>query len=204
MRLQRKENGSVFIISLVMLVLLTLIAVSAIQGASGMLQIVGNSQFREEGVAAATQGIDQLVGSVTPTVPLRDAAAAMNTNGSAAIDINGDGTVDYPVVFTPLPTCLSRSDAKDYIPLAIQAQRAIADLNKEKATPAQQTAYDTAMANIINLATCRAGEGMVAQCLWSLWRVTAQVKDPFTGVNVTVTQGVRVLVGTDTALNSCT
>jgi hypothetical protein len=198
----RRQDGAVLITSLVMLVLLTLIVVSAIRTTTGMLQIVGNAQFRTEGIAAASQAIDQLIGSVTPQTGLLAKATEMNSVGTA-IDINGDGTTDFQVQFTPLPACLSRSEADAYIESEIAAQRRTAAANVTQDTPEKTAAYNEANARLQQLGTCIAGTSLSNLCYWSLWRITSQVKDPFTGVNVSVTEGVRILVGQDDKVNNC-
>jgi hypothetical protein len=190
------QRGIVFIVSLVMLVLLTLIAVSAIQTTTGMLQIVGNAQFRTEAIGAATQAIDQLVGSIDEQVGLRTRAEAMN-NAGVTVDVTGDGQGDYRVSFTPLPVCLSRADAGASIDRVMEVQRSITNANLSQDTPAKAAAFNAAQQRLAQLATCTAGAGQPPQCFWSLWRVRAEVKDPYTGVSLAVTQGTRVLIGGD-------
>jgi Tfp pilus assembly protein PilX len=203
MKIRHHQTGSVLIISLVMLVLLTLIAVSAIQTTTGMVQIVGNAQFREEGIGAAQQGIDQLITSVTATNGIRTQAETMNATGTT-VDINGDGQADYTVSFSPVPACLSRSNAGTYVDNQIHVEQGIARANTPQDTPAKAAAFAAARANLKLLGTCKAStSGLSTQCYWSLWRVTAAVTDPFTGVNAVVTQGVRVLIGLNNKVNNC-
>jgi hypothetical protein len=196
------QRGVVFIVSLVMLVLLTLIGVSAIQTTTGILQIVGNAQFRAEAIGVAMQAIDQLVGSINAEVGLRTRAEEMN-NARIGVDVTGDGQADYRVSFTPLPVCLSRANAGDSIDDAMAIQRSITSANLAQDTPAKAAAFNAAQERLAQLATCKGGASLPPQCFWSLWRVTAQVKDPYTGVNVAVTQGTRVLIGADNQVNNC-
>lgn len=199
---RRTQTGSVLIISLVMLVLMTLIAVSAIQTTGNMIQIVGNAQFREEAVSAGQQAIDQLIGSVTATEGIKTKAEAMNA-ATIAVDLTGDGTGDYAVNFSPLPVCLSRSDAKSYVDNQIIIERDIVLNPIEDVTEADVARREAARARYAQLSTCTAGKTLGNQCFWSLWRVSAAVNDTFTGASTVLTQGVRVLIGLDNKVNNC-
>lgn len=92
----RRQRGNTLLVGLVMLVLLTLMAVSAINMSTAGIQVVGNAQFREEAIAAAQQGIENVISTTSFTLT---APAAQN------IDINNDGTTDYSVSFSPAPSC---------------------------------------------------------------------------------------------------
>ena len=94
----RRQQGSVLVVGLIMLVLLTLMAVSAINSTTASIQVVGNAQFRDEATAAAQQAIENVISSAAF---LATPPAAQN------IDVNGDGTADYTVTFTPVPACRS-------------------------------------------------------------------------------------------------
>ncbi len=92
----RSQRGATLIIGLIMLVLLTLIVVNAFTLSSTNLKAVGNMQTHDEGIAAANQAIEQVIGS-----PFTDAPVAQSLN----VDINKDGTTDYVVVIAA-PTCV--------------------------------------------------------------------------------------------------
>lgn len=196
------QRGSVLIVSLVMLVLMTLIAVSAIQTTGNMIQVVGNAQFREEAVSAGQQAIDQLIGSVTATEGIKTKAAEMNA-AIISVDVTGDGTGDYAVTFSPLPTCLSRSDAGDYVDKQIIAERKIVLNPAVDVTALDVARREAARTRYQQLSTCKANKTLGNQCFWSLWRVTSAVSDTFTGASTAVTQGVRVLIGLDNKVNNC-
>jgi type II secretory pathway pseudopilin PulG len=93
----RRQRGFTLIVGLIMLVLLTLIAVTAMRSTTAALQIISNNQFRNEATAAAQQAIDNVISSTafmtTPPAPQN-------------IDVNGDGSGDYTVTFSPPPSCL--------------------------------------------------------------------------------------------------
>lgn len=199
---RQHQKGSVLIVSLVMLVLMTLIAVSAIQTTGNMIQIVGNAQFREEAVSAGQQAIDQLIGSVTATEGIKTKAEEMNA-ASVNVDVTGDGNGDYAVTFSPLPSCLSRSDAGTYVDNQIILERNIVLNPEEDDTPEEVAVRDAARTRYQQLTTCKANKDLGNQCFWSLWRVTTAVSDTFTGASTVVTQGVRVLIGLDNKVNNC-
>lgn len=202
MTLRQNQKGSVLIISLVMLVLMTLIAVSAIQTTGNMLQIVGNAQFREEAVSAGQQAIDRLIGSITATEGIKTKATALNAT-NISVDLTGDNVGDYAVTFSPLPVCLSRSDAGTYVDNQIILERNIALNPVVDTTDVQVARREAARTRYRQLSTCKANKDLGNQCYWSLWRVTAAVSDTFTGASTVVTQGVRVLIGLDNKVNNC-
>lgn len=92
------QRGSTLLVALVMLMLLTLTAISAMRASTNSIQVVGNAQFREEANAAGQKAIEKVLSS-----------SAFKTTAPAAqnIDVNGDGTDDYTVTFTPAPSCVS-------------------------------------------------------------------------------------------------
>src|SRR6478752_5815862 len=82
------QRGMTLLVSLVMLVVLILLVVSAIRMSNSQLRTVGNVQAQNEAIAAAQQGVERLLGSVTNfTAP----PATQTVN----VDINGDGVTDY-------------------------------------------------------------------------------------------------------------
>ena len=94
----RKQRGSTLLVALVMLMLLTMIAISAMTATSSSIQIVGNSQFREEATAAGQRAIEKVLSTSDFMT------AALTTQ---QIDVTGDGVADYSVSFTPAPSCVS-------------------------------------------------------------------------------------------------
>lgn len=211
------QRGSVLIISLVMMLMLTLIAVSAIQTTTGMLQIVGNAQFREEAIAAGQQTIDRLLGSISASTTggIITKAGELNSGTNGCADITGDGTCDYAVRLDPLPVCLSLANADSYVDSQIVHERDAAISFQAAATAAELAGDDAAeavalakkedaRARLINLGTCKASSSSPGgQCFWSLWRISAVVSDTFTGAGTTVVQGARILIGVSDKVNNC-
>ena len=94
------------LVGLVMLVVLILLVVSAIRTSNSQLRTVGNVQAQNEAIAAAQQGVERLLGSVTNfTAP----PATQTVN----VDINGDGVTDYTAT-VETPACLQSITATGY------------------------------------------------------------------------------------------
>jgi len=104
MNIAGKQRGSTLLVALIMLVLMTLIAISAMNATTNSVQVVGNAQFREEANAAGQQAIERVIS----TSAFKATAPAAQT-----VDVNGDGTVDYNVTFTPAPSCISFTNIDD-------------------------------------------------------------------------------------------
>jgi Tfp pilus assembly protein PilX len=105
-----RQRGATLIIGLIMIVLITLIVVNAFTLSSSNLKSVGNMQVREEGVAAANQAIERLIGS-----PFTDALGSQ----TFTVDINKDGTDDYSVaVMTPV--CIRAATARVAAPSDVE------------------------------------------------------------------------------------
>ncbi len=87
-----RQGGTTLITALVMLVVLTLMALSAMRASTTNIQIAGNTQMEGETIAAAQQGIDQVLSNNFTANPVPV---------NLSVDINDDGKSDYPVVVTP-------------------------------------------------------------------------------------------------------
>lgn len=92
----RAQRGATLIVGLIMLVLLTLVVTSAFMLSASNLKAVGNMQFRNEAVAAASKAIEQVLGS-----PFTNAPGAEDIH----VDIDNNGTIDY-VVNIAQPECI--------------------------------------------------------------------------------------------------
>jgi len=91
------QRGATLVVTLVMLLMLMLMVGSAYTLSGTSLKAVSNMQFRNEAIAAANIGIQQVLGSSFTTAPV---SQPFN------VDINNDGTTDY-VVQTAAPVCTS-------------------------------------------------------------------------------------------------
>lgn len=85
--LKHKQQGTTLFVTLVFLVVISLFGVSAINSSSMNLRIAGNMQFQQQAMAAAQQGIETAIGSLTTFT----APAAQTVN----VDINNDGANDF-------------------------------------------------------------------------------------------------------------
>lgn len=88
------------IISLIMLVALTMLSVWAFNAGTINLRVVGNSQARQEVVAAAQSATE-----LTLSSPLFVQDPVAVAAGTIPIDIDGDGAPDYVAQLTPPPSC---------------------------------------------------------------------------------------------------
>jgi Tfp pilus assembly protein PilX len=94
---RRSERGATLIVSLILLTLITVMLASTFSLSSTNLKSVGNTQVRNEAIAAANAAIEQVVSS-----PFTNAPAAESIN----VDINNDGVAEYTVNFAA-PKCVS-------------------------------------------------------------------------------------------------
>ena len=94
------QRGATLIVALIMLVLITLMVTTSYTLSTTNLKSVGNTQFRNESIAAANKATEQMVGTYF--------GATMNTTPPAqtiTFDVNQDGTTDYSVQVAA-PVCL--------------------------------------------------------------------------------------------------
>lgn len=94
------QRGATLIVGLIMLVVITLLVTSAFTLNSSNLRSVGNAQFRDEALAAANMGIEQVLSGPFYTAPVADQIIINIDNNSA--------TVPY-VVNVAAPTCVRAS-----------------------------------------------------------------------------------------------
>lgn len=88
------QRGATLIVGLIMLVLLTLVVTSAFMLSTGNLRAVGNMQFRDEAIAAASLAIEEVVSTDFTAAP---------KSAAVDVDIDQNGKVDYTVnVQTPV------------------------------------------------------------------------------------------------------
>lgn len=162
MNIAGKQRGSTLLVALIMLVLMTLIAISAMNATTNSVQVVGNAQFREEANAAGQQAIERVIS----TSDFKATAPAAQT-----VDVNGDGTVDYNVTFTPAPSCISYTNIDD-----------------------PEAGTMLFVGNILSpngQAKCLGN-----LCFWVVWEVTAVVTDAHgSGATATIHQGVKTITG---------
>ena len=101
----RRQRGATLVIGMIMLVLLTLFVIAAVNMSTLNLRVMGNTQARNEAVAAAQQVIERIVTTDFPKNPVAttvtvDVAAGTDTVGS------GSGATTYSVAIAA-PSCLN-------------------------------------------------------------------------------------------------
>ena len=164
------ESGATLVVAMIMLVLLTLFVLAAINMTSINFRVMGNEQARNESIAAAQQGIEQVASSNFTVNPQ---PVAVN------VDINGDGTTDY-VANVAKPVCMNSIPIKT-TELSVTDPNDIACF-ASSATPGGPPTGST-------------GNSL---CNNTQWDVKSTVTDNRTGSAVNLHQGlgVRVPVGT--------
>ncbi len=173
----KQQRGSTLLVALIMLVLLTLIAISAINSTTSGVQIVGNTQFRDEARAVAQQAIEGVISSNFTVNPV---------SSPLAIDINKDGVTDY-VAQVSAPVCTGS------VPVA----NASLNMNDPNDFPCY-SASTAGATGIMYVSGVPIAPNM-SWCYSQQWTVSATVNDSTqTGALVTVNQGVamRVPAGT--------
>lgn len=102
------QRGATLVITLVMLLMLMLMLMvgSAYTLSGSNLKAVGNMQFRDEAIAAANIGIEQVLGSAFTVAP---------TAEQINVDINNDGTTDYQVSMAA-PACMRATSSPSNVP----------------------------------------------------------------------------------------
>jgi hypothetical protein len=91
------QRGAVLIVGLIVLMLITLMVTAAFKFSTYNLKSVGNMQAHNEAIAAANQGIEQMIASWDFSSP----PSAANYQ----VDIDNNNVPDYTVAVA-LPTCI--------------------------------------------------------------------------------------------------
>ncbi len=97
----QSQKGATLIVGLIMLVLITVLVISAFNISSSNIKSVGNMQYRDEAIAAASDAIETVIGSDF---------VAVSESSQIDVDINRDNAVDY-VVQVNAPTCIQVTPA---------------------------------------------------------------------------------------------
>lgn len=177
-----QQRGATLVVALIFLVLMTLFAINAFNSSNSNLRVVGNTQVRQESLAAAQVAIEATIS---------DDDFTQNPDGVAKkdilVDVDGNGEVDYTAKLSPAPQCYR---AKPIL---------ASDLPEAPKNPTTADPY----------APCRAGQRAGGtfidretpltgtdpeSCANSEWNVRAEVTDPKSNAYVAVNQGVGVVV----------
>lgn len=168
------QRGSTLLVALVMLVLLTLIALSTMNATTSGIQIVGNTQFREEANAAAQEGIEKIISSNFTANPVASSVAV--TFGAASYTAQVEK-----------PDCISSV--------------AITNASLNPNNPDEAVCLGSGAAGNTGIVAASGVASPTAQswCYRMQWDIRATVNDSNTGANTAVHQGVflRVPAGTE-------
>lgn len=182
MKTNATQRGATLVVALIFLVLMSLFAISAFNSSSNNLRIVGNSQAVQESLSAAQMAVETTIS--TPEFHKNpDGIAESHIN----IDMNGDGKPDYTAWLKPAPQCYR---AKPILPSELPA----APKNAETTD-----VWAPCRSPVRTGGTYVDSEAPVTgtdpeSCANSEWNVRAEVKDPATLTQVSVNQGVAVIV----------
>ena len=182
----RRQQGITLVVVMVMLVLFTMLALSTFNLGKSSIQVVGNMQSRDQGIAASRQVIDETLSSTrffnTPTDAL---ASPCDTSNTRCIDVNGDGKTDVQTVLTPAPACVKARSIKS---------------SELDFSNTEDKGCILGGAQSFGVAGTVTGDSL---CADSTWEVSAVSTDMVTESNVQVVQGVAVRVAKDDIEASC-
>lgn len=183
----QSQQGMALVVALIMLALMTVMAIASFNVGKVSMEIIGNMQQRNEVISAANSTIQEAIS--TRRLFESPSAVLLNPCGGAnrrCFDVNGDGTNDITVQLNPAPTCLQ----SQIIPNA--------SLNFTTVGASDCTLEDDATK--YGIEGTAVGNSL---CANSLWEVTAVATDDVTSANVTVVEGVAVLVDFDEVMTFC-
>ncbi len=178
----RRQRGATLIVALIMLVALAMLAVWAFNTGTMNLRVVGNSQARQEVIAAA-----QAATELTLSTPVFTQDPVAVAAGPIPIDVDGDAVPDYTARLTPAPSC--------YRVRALKVNELDPSSASDRACLGSSTAQNPGIET--------AGVAPVAGdslCADSDWNLRAVVTDARTHATAAVNQGIAVRsLTTDTA-----
>lgn len=167
---QRRQRGSVLMLSVVMLMALTLLAISAIKMGMINLRAVNNLQTREEAVAAADAALSTVLSSSLTSSTGEPIAA--QTLAVAGVDVQ----VARPCIRS------TASIANNELPQVFPTY--VAECQSGKPVGDQAT-----FCRCLSAGEYRANDTSVSNCYRMTWEVTATVQNNWFGANISVTQG---------------
>jgi len=177
-----RQRGATLVIGMIMLVMITLFVLAAVNMSTVNLRVMGNTQARNESIAAAQQAIEQVA---TTDFPKNPVAVTVN------VDVNGDTTTDY-IVTVDKPVCTRTVPIKMPVPGAVYNELNAASTD-DQICMGSIAAPNAGISGATGL-----GSGGNSICSNTQWDVRASVADQ-TGSNATVAvhQGIsrRVVVG---------
>jgi hypothetical protein len=184
--MRKRQEGAALFVVLVILLVLAWVGLSGFRMSGQHLQIVGNSQAREQTVAAAQRAIEQTISS---DLFARDPGAV--AAAPIATDIDGDGNDDLVARLDPRPRCTRVRPIKTAeLDVALKSDRVC------------MNSSDTGGMQYVDRpgAVIASGDSM---CAASEWNVAARAEDPRSGAVAAVDQGIAIRVSKIDAANFC-
>lgn len=183
----RRQRGATLLVVMVILIAMTWFVLSGYRLSSQHLQIVGNSQARQQALAAAQRAIEETISSNLFTKdPLAVAAAPIAT------DIDGDGVADLIAVLSPAPGCYRVRNVKT-------SELDISNAGDRICLQSTSGGGGVIVAGP-NLLPTSAGNSL---CAKTEWDVAARVDDARSRTLLTVHQGVAIRTEAANANNFC-
>lgn len=182
-----RQRGITLVVALVMLVLITMLALSTFNLGKSSIQVVGNMQNRNEGIASSDQTLNEAISRATfTTTPLNALEAPCDgVPNTRCFDLNGDGKVDVRTRLTPSPACIkARSIKNTELDLTKEDDR-----NCIVGSPGNWGQVGGATGN--------------SQCADTTWELNAVSTDQVAETNVTVVMGVSLRANKDDVDTNC-
>ncbi len=183
--LPHSQRGVTLIVALIMLVALAMLAIWAFNSSTTNLRVVGNTQARQEALAAAQAAVEQTISS-----PLFMFDAAAVAAAPIPVDVDGDDVTDYDARLTPSPSCFR---VRVYKVSELDPANA-GDRNCFRSGGVENSGIE------VEGAAPPSGDSM---CADSQWNVRAVVNDPRSNASVAVNQGVAARSLTSDTEDAC-
>ena len=180
--MHKRQSGVTLVVTLIFLAVFMAIVVSMLNSSVINTKIAANQQYGVEARAVAQQGIEQVISQDFTANPVAS---------SLAVDVNGDGKVDYTAQVAA-PTCTA---SKTLLDTELTNDQTNPNFAADQSCRAGGTNSDVGVLTTNGVSN---GSGP-SHCGATQWDVMANVNDANnTGTNATLHQGVavRVLAGT--------
>ncbi|TMH02044.1 MAG: hypothetical protein E6H67_15780 [Betaproteobacteria bacterium] len=172
-----RQRGATLLVVMVILIAMTWFVISGYRLSSQHLQIVGNSQARQQALAAAQRAIEETISSNATPIET---------------DIDGDGVPDFEAVLSPAPGCYRVRNVKT-------SELDISDAGDRVCLQSTSGGGGVVVAQANPLPTS-AGNSL---CAKTEWDVAARVDDRRSGTSLTIHQGVAIRTEATNASNFC-
>jgi len=179
------QRGATLIVALIMLVALAMLSLWAFNSGTMNLRVVGNSQARQEVVAAA-----QAATELTLSSPLFTQDPVGVAAGTIPVDVDGDAVPDYSAQLNPAPSCYR--------------VRVLKVNELDPSSPGDRACLGSSMVTNPGIyvagAASTVGDSLCADSEWNLRMV---VSDQRSHATAAVNQGVAVRSLTTDTATSC-